>query len=67
MEAGHGKGPCDLIEGTAKRKADLAVKNEKAIIQEAQDFFKRVKTTDDASLTNSHFSQGRSTKTPNPS
>ena len=39
MEAGHGKGPCDTICGTAKRKADLAVKNEKAIIQDAQDFY----------------------------
>ena len=50
MEAGHGKGPCDPIGGTAKRKADLAVKNEKAIIQDAQDFFKWAKTTEDASL-----------------
>ena len=39
MEAGHGKGPCDPIGGTAKRKADLAVKNDKAVIQDAMDFF----------------------------
>ena len=37
--AGHGKGPCDPIGGTAKRKADLAVKNDKAVIQDAMDFF----------------------------
>ena len=67
MEAGHWKGPCDPIGETAKRKADLAVKNEKAIIQDAQDFFKWVKTTEDASLIRFNFSQGRSTKTPNPS
>ena len=39
MEAGHGKGPCDPIGGTAKRKADLAVKNDKAVIQDVMDFF----------------------------
>ena len=50
MEAGHGKGPCDPIGGTAKRKTDFAAKNEKAIIQDAQDFFKWAKTTEDASL-----------------
>ena len=26
MESGHGKGPCDPIDGTAKRKTDQAVK-----------------------------------------
>ena len=46
MEAGHGKGPCDPIGGTAKRKADLAVKNEKAIIQDAKDFYQWAKTTE---------------------
>ena len=49
MEAGHGKGPCDPICGTEKRKADLAVKNEKAIIQDAQDFYQWAKTTEDVS------------------
>ena len=49
MEAGHGKGPCHPIGGTAKRKADLAVKNEKAIIQDAKDFYQWAKTTEDAS------------------
>ena len=29
MEAGHGKGPCDRIGGTAKRKTEQAVKNDK--------------------------------------
>ena len=36
---GHGKGPCDGIGGTAKRLADDAIKQEKVIIQDAQDFF----------------------------
>lgn len=39
MEAGHGKGPCDPIGGTAKRKADHVVKNGKVVIQDAIDFF----------------------------
>ena len=36
-EAMHGKGPCDPIGGTAKRKADHAVKHGKASIQDAHD------------------------------
>ena len=39
FEAGHGKGPCDWIGRTAKRLADDAIKQEKVIIQDAQDFF----------------------------
>ena len=39
MEAGHGKGPCDPIGGTAKRKADQAVKNGRFVIQDAVDFY----------------------------
>ena len=39
MESGHGKGPCDPIGGTAKHKADQAVKNGKYIIRDALDFF----------------------------
>ena len=38
MEAGHGKGLSDPIGGTAKRKADHAVKNDKAVIQDPHDF-----------------------------
>lgn len=38
-EVGHGKGPCDGIGGTAKRMVDNAIKQEKAIIQDANDFF----------------------------
>lgn len=49
MEAGHGKGPCDPIGGTAKRKADYAVKHAKAIIQDAQEFYQWAKTTEDTS------------------
>jgi len=49
MEAGHGKGPCDPIGGTAKRKADLAVKNDKAVIQDATDFYTWAKGTEETS------------------
>ncbi|MEW8542103.1 MAG: hypothetical protein AB2693_01095 [Candidatus Thiodiazotropha sp.] len=46
FEAGHGKGPCDGIGGTTKRNADNAVKQGKAVIQEATDFFAWAKSTD---------------------
>ena len=38
---GHkrGKGPCDGVGGTTKRNADNAVKQGKALIQDAGDFF----------------------------
>ena len=49
MESGHGKGPCDPIGGTAKRQADLAVKNEKAVIQDATDFFTWAKKLEETS------------------
>ena len=39
MEAGRGKGPCDPIGRTAKRKADQAVKNRRFVIQDAVDFY----------------------------
>ena len=39
MESGHGKGPCDPIGGVAKRMSDLSVKNKKAVIQDAEDFY----------------------------
>ena len=39
MEAGHGKGPCDPTDETAKRKADQAVKNGRFVIQDAADFY----------------------------
>ena len=39
MEAGHGKRLCNPIGGTAKRKADQAVKNERFVIQDAVDFY----------------------------
>ena len=38
MEAGHGKGQCDPIGGTAKGKAEQTVKNNKAVIQNARLF-----------------------------
>lgn len=39
FEAGHGKGPCDGVGGTTKRMADEAVTQQKAVIQDANDFF----------------------------
>ena len=43
MEAGHGKGPCDPIGGTAKHKADQPVKNGRFVIQDAVDFYDQSK------------------------
>ena len=37
MDAGYGKGPCNPIEGIAK-KADQDVKNNKALMQDTHDF-----------------------------
>ena len=39
MEAGQGKGPCDPIGGTAKRKTDQVVKNGRFVIQDAVGFY----------------------------
>lgn len=39
LEAGHGKGPCDGLGASVKRSASLAVKQNKAVIQNASDFF----------------------------
>lgn len=36
FECGHGKGPCDGVGGTTKRNADNAVKQGKALIQDAR-------------------------------
>ena len=35
----HGKGPCDGIGGTSKRLEDDAIKQQKVVIQNANDFF----------------------------
>ncbi|KXJ26080.1 hypothetical protein AC249_AIPGENE6483 [Exaiptasia diaphana] len=40
FEAGHGKGPCDGVGGTTKRMADEAVRQQKATIQDADDFYR---------------------------
>lgn len=50
FEAGHGKGPCDGVGGTAKRLADMAVKRHSAIIQSADDFFQWGKTQENSAL-----------------
>ncbi|WAR08577.1 hypothetical protein MAR_018535 [Mya arenaria] len=39
FESGHGKSACDGVGGTAKRNADMAVKQSKAVIQDANDFY----------------------------
>ncbi|XP_069138828.1 uncharacterized protein [Argopecten irradians] len=39
FESGHGKGPCDGLGGTAKRMADLAVRQNKCKIQDAKAIF----------------------------
>ena len=39
FESGHGKGACDGVGGTAKRMADLSIKQGKVSIQEAEDFY----------------------------
>ena len=51
MKASHGKGLCDPIGWNSKAKADLAAKNDKAIIQAAHDFYKwRKKTKETSSI-----------------
>ena len=39
FEAGHGKGTCDGLGGTAKRMADEAVKTGKVTIQDPNEFY----------------------------
>ena len=39
LEAGHGKGPCDGLEASVKRSADMNIKQGKGVIQTAEDFF----------------------------
>ena len=46
MEARHGKGPCDPIGGVAKRNADIAVKQQEEVIQDANNFFAWAKNVD---------------------
>ena len=50
METGHGKGLCDPIGGTAKGKADQAVKYDKAVIKDAFDFYKWEKNSEERSV-----------------
>lgn len=53
FEAGHGKGACDGVGGSSKRMADEAVKHEKVVIQNAQDYYEWGKET--SSLTKYFF------------
>ena len=50
FEAGHGKGPCDRVGGTAKRLADMAVKRHSAVIQSAKDFYSWGKSQENSRL-----------------
>ena len=54
-EAGLGKGPCDPIAGTANGRADQAVKNDKAAIQDADDFYKWAEKEETNSTTKFFF------------
>lgn len=38
LESGHGKGSCDWLGASVKRAADVAIKQEKATIQDSKDF-----------------------------
>jgi len=40
FEVGHGKGPCDGLGGTAKRMADMAIRQGHTQIQNAEEFYK---------------------------
>ena len=55
MEAGHGKGRCDPIGLTAIHKAAQKVKNDKAVIQDAKDFFSWVKKSEKISAIKFYF------------
>ena len=50
FEAGHGKGACDGVGGTAKRLADMAVKRQTAVIQSAENFYDWGKSQENSSL-----------------
>jgi hypothetical protein len=39
LETGHGKGPCDGLGASVKRMADMDVKQQKCLIQDATDFY----------------------------
>ena len=41
FEAGHGKGPCDGVDGVSKKRAEQAIKEKQdTIIDCAEDYFK---------------------------
>lgn len=54
-EVGHGKSVCDGIGGTFKRMAEQAVKQEKVVINDAQDLFAWGKGRDGESLIKSEY------------
>ena len=55
LEAGHGKGPCYGLGASEKRSADSAIKQGKASIQSASDFYKWATDTDSASVVKYYY------------
>ena len=49
IESSHWKGPCDPIGGTVTRKVDLAIKNGKAVIEDALNFLAWAKEIEETS------------------
>ena len=55
LEAGHGKGPCDGLGASVKRTADSAIKQGKASIQCAADFYKWATPTGTSSVVTYYY------------
>lgn len=55
LEAGHGKGPCDGLGASVKRTADSAIKQGKASIQCAADFYKWATHTGTSSVVTYYY------------
>jgi hypothetical protein len=47
LESGHGKGPCDGLGASIKRGADMASRQWKVLIQNAEDFYAWAKQTEE--------------------
>lgn len=48
LESGHGKGPCDGLGACIKRSADMAIRQGKCLIQNAEDFYAWSKKTEES-------------------
>ncbi|CAC5358762.1 unnamed protein product [Mytilus coruscus] len=51
FDAGHGKGPCDGVDGTAKRLADMVVRQQKVVIPSPVVFFNWGKSQETSHIT----------------